>query len=258
MRQKIVAANWKMNLLPIEAAQLAKDVAEKSTSLLKANTSVVFGIPAINIHAVSAAVTQGAFNNVFLGAQNCHPAASGAFTGEISLTQLAYLGVSHIIIGHSERRTFFTESNEFIKQKVDAILAANAIPIFCCGEPLDIREAGNEVAFVTKQFDESIMHLSADEIQKVVIAYEPIWAIGTGVTASSQQAQDMHASLRNYLANKYGAEVANEITILYGGSCNASNAAELFAQPDIDGGLIGGAALKAETLMPIIEAMCNS
>jgi triosephosphate isomerase (TIM) len=258
MRQKIVAANWKMNLLPNEAAALAKDVAEQSIKILKPNCNVVLGMPATHFHAVRDVVPNSLHPQIFLGAQNCHPAASGAYTGELSLSQIAYFGVNHIIIGHSERRTYFAESNEFIKQKVDAILANNLTPIFCCGEPLNIREAGTEVAFVSKQFDESIMHLDAEAIQKVVIAYEPIWAIGTGVTASSAQAQEMHAALRHHLAHKYGVEVANNISILYGGSCNASNAAELFAQADIDGGLIGGAALKVDTFMPIVEAMCNS
>ncbi|MFM2388125.1 MAG: hypothetical protein RL660_2882 [Bacteroidota bacterium] len=253
MRKKIVAANWKMNLLPQEGSALVKQVLQDLPTL-QGHQHVVFAAPYTHLFAAQHAL-QGAGSNAHLAAQNCHTQANGAYTGEVSLPMLQSFGVSHVLVGHSERRQYNHESNDLLKQKVDVLLAAGVKPIFCCGEALDIREAGTQNQFVQTQIEESLFHLSAEDFSKVVIAYEPIWAIGTGVTASSAQAQDMHAHLRGLIAAKYGEQVAQDFTILYGGSCNASNAAELFAQSDIDGGLIGGAALKAETFLPIVQAM---
>jgi triosephosphate isomerase (TIM) len=252
MRKKLVAGNWKMNVLPSEAAALINSITSQIPSLAS-HQMVAFCVPSLAIAASKQAMPSQ--SNILLGAQNFYPKDNGAFTGEVSLPMLLDAGVQTVLIGHSERRGYFGESNAFLKEKVDATLQANMLPIFCCGEPLEIREANTEVEFVSTQIQDSLFHLSATDFQKVVIAYEPIWAIGTGKTASTEQAQQMHAAIRSKIAEQYGAEVADEITILYGGSCNASNAAELFSQPDVDGGLIGGAALKADTFLPIILAM---
>jgi triosephosphate isomerase len=254
MRKNIVAGNWKMNLTPAEGVALINEIATFNPAI-SGNNQVVFCVPFTHLSEVNKAVASWGNAKVLAGAQNCYYQPSGAYTGEISLDMLMACGVSAVIIGHSERRLYFAESNELLRLKVDAILAKQLMPIFCCGEPLEIRNANTQNDYVAAQLQESIFHLNAAEIIKVVIAYEPIWAIGTGVTASTQQAQDMHAFIRSLLADKYGADVANEITILYGGSCNAANAKELFSQADVDGGLIGGAALKAESFVTIINAM---
>ncbi|CAF3935868.1 unnamed protein product [Rotaria sp. Silwood1] len=180
---------------------------------------------------------------------------NGAYTGETSIEMLQSVGVNHIIIGHSERREYFNESNEILAAKVDLCLANNATPIFCCGEPLSVREANEQDAFVAKQLKESLFHLSAEQIVKVVIAYEPIWAIGTGKTATSQQAQDIQAFIRNEIAKQYSNDVTNEISILYGGSVKAANAKEIFGMPDVDGGLVGGASLVATEFNAIINSL---
>ena len=167
----------------------------------------------------------------------------------------ASVGVKHIVLGHSERREYFNESDAFLAEKTDAVLAIGSTPIFCCGEPLEIREAGTQNSFVEAQLKNSLFHLSADQITKVVIAYEPIWAIGTGKTASSEQAQEIHAYIRSVFAAKYGQEIADQISILYGGSVKAANAKEIFSQPDVDGGLVGGASLIATEFAAIINAL---
>ncbi len=254
MREKIVAGNWKMNVLPSETNTLIKSIIDQMPSLPK-NCHVVFGTPAISFANAKSAIEAGAKSNVWLGGQNFYPKSNGAYTGELSIPMLQDAGARAVIIGHSERRQYFAESNSFIKAKVDAALEANLLILFCCGEPLEVREAASEKDYVAQQLKESIFHLGAEVIASVVIAYEPIWAIGTGKTATTQQAQDMHAFIRSTIAAQYNHDVANKMVILYGGSCNASNAAELFSQPDVDGGLIGGASLKAETFVPIIEAM---
>ena len=248
-RQKIVAGNWKMNKTLAEGNELVRSVLAKN---LDAGTTVVFAAPFVNLTAV-AGLIHGK-KGLHLAAQNVHQEEKGAFTGEISADMLVAAGCGFAIIGHSERRQYFAETNAQLAQKVDISLKKGLKPIFCCGEPLAIREKGKHVAFVAKQLKESLFHLSDDEIKGFVIAYEPIWAIGTGVTASTEQAQEMHAALRKLLARKFGKRLAGGISILYGGSCNAQNAAELFAQPDIDGGLIGGASLKAEDFVAIINA----
>ena len=252
MRKQIAAANWKMNLNQQEAKDLLTNILDKLPNLTD-NQQVVFSVPAIYL---SNAVQQiGGISNVFVAAQNCHQNSNGAFTGEISAPMYSSVGVNHIVIGHSERREYFAESDALLAEKVNAVLANNSTPIFCCGEPLAIREAGTQNAFVETQLINSLFHLTPEQLLKVVIAYEPIWAIGTGKTASSAQAQEIHAFIRSVLATKYGADIANQISILYGGSVKAANAVELFSQPDVDGGLVGGASLIATEFTAIINAL---
>ena len=193
--------------------------------------------------------------NFHLAAQNCYHEEKGAYTGEVSVDMLASVGAEFVILGHSERRQYFKETNTMLARKVDLALAKGLRPIFCCGEPLQVREKDDHVGYVAKQLKKSLFHLQEHEFRKVVIAYEPIWAIGTGRTASTEQAQEMHAAIRVLLAKKYGKAVADDASILYGGSCNAQNAPELFRQPDVDGGLIGGASLKADDFAAIIAAL---
>ncbi|MFN4257370.1 MAG: triose-phosphate isomerase [Saprospiraceae bacterium] len=250
MRQQIVAGNWKMNKTLDEGTELVKSVLEKLGNL---RGLVVFAPPFVHLASVAAQIKGRP--GVHLAAQNCHQEEKGAFTGEVSADMLASVGAEFVILGHSERRQYFAESNALLAQKVDLVLKKGLRPIFCCGEPLEIREAGTHVAFVAEQLRESLFHLPESEFRKIVIAYEPIWAIGTGRTASSQQAQEMHAALRALLAQQYGQAVADDTPILYGGSCNAQNAAELFSQPDVDGGLIGGASLKADDFVAIVHSM---
>ncbi len=252
MRKQIAAANWKMNLNQQEAKDLLTNILDKLPKLTD-NQQVVFSVPALYI--LNAVQQIGGISNVFVAAQNCHQNTNGAYTGEISAPMYSSVGVNHIVIGHSERREYFAESDALLAEKVNAVLANNSIPIFCCGEPLSIREAGTQNVFVETQLINSLFHLSSVQILKVVIAYEPIWAIGTGKTASSAQAQEIHAFIRSVLATKYGADIANQISILYGGSVKAANAVELFSQPDVDGGLVGGASLIATEFTAIINAL---
>ncbi len=252
MRKKIVAGNWKMNKTASEAVALAAEVAELVKSEVPASVQVIMAPPALFISEVNKA-TEG-IANLSVSAQNCHEKASGAYTGEISASMLASAGVPYVILGHSERRQYFQESNAQLAAKVDAALENKLTPIFCCGESLELREGGDFLAFVAQQLTESLFHLNAEAFGQVVIAYEPIWAIGTGLTASSAQAQEMHAYLRQHIAGKYGQAVADACSILYGGSCNAQNAAELFACADVDGGLIGGASLKASDFITIAKS----
>ena len=250
-RQLIVAGNWKMNKEFQEGVELASSIAAARPGA--ENHLVIMATPFIHLHAVSEIVKDAPY--VKLAAQNCHQEASGAFTGEVSVGMLQSVGVEYIIIGHSERREYFNESHELLASKTIRTLAAGMTPIFCCGEALAIREAGTHVDFVAQQLKESLFDLSAEDFQKIVIAYEPIWAIGTGVTASPQQAQDMHREIRQLIAQQYGAEIADATTILYGGSVKPANAKELFGQPDVDGGLVGGASLNAEGFLEIVKAL---
>lgn len=252
MRKQIAAANWKMNLSISEASTLLDQLIAASPNLA-ANQEAVFAVPAIYIPLATQKLA--GMNHVYVAAQNCHPKANGAYTGEISAPMLASVGVKHIVLGHSERRAYFNESDAFLAEKTDAVLAAGSTPIFCCGEPLEIREAGTQNSFVETQLKNSLFHLSANQITKVVIAYEPIWAIGTGKTASSDQAQEIHAYIRSVFAAKYGQDIADQISILYGGSVKAANAREIFSQPDVDGGLVGGASLIATEFTAIINAL---
>ena len=193
-------------------------------------------------------------DGLYTAAQNCHQMDAGAYTGEISASMLQSIGVEYVIIGHSERREYFGETNELLAEKVVAALNHGLQPIFCCGEPLSIREAEDQEAYVTNQLTASLFHLSADNLKQIVIAYEPIWAIGTGKTASAAQAQEMHAFIRNLFKERYSEQVADDLTILYGGSVKPNNAKEIFSKPDVDGGLIGGASLKAEDFFAIVNA----
>jgi len=252
MRKQIAAANWKMNLSLAQGETLLNELVASSNSL-GANQEAIFAVPAIYIPLALAKLANKP--NVFVAAQNCHQKESGAYTGEVSASMLESIGVKHIIVGHSERREYFAESDALLAEKVNAILSIHSTPIFCCGEPLSIREAETQNAFVEAQLKNSLFHLSAEAIVKVVIAYEPIWAIGTGKTATSAQAQDIHAYIRSCFASQYGEAIANEISILYGGSVKASNAKEIFSQPDVDGGLVGGASLVATEFTAIINAL---
>ncbi len=249
MRKKIVAGNWKMNNTLEEGVILASEIVNMVADELNDDVKMILCTPSIHLSSVSKII--GDAEKVSLGAQNCNDQLKGAYTGEISVSMLNSVGVEYVILGHSERREYFSESNEFLAKKVDTVLEAGLTPIFCCGETLEIREKGEHFDFVTNQLTESLFHLSVEDFKKLVIAYEPIWAIGTGVTASKEQAQEMHEKLRAHLADKYGADVAEGISILYGGSCNPKNATELFAQKDIDGGLIGGASLKSRDFVDI-------
>ena len=252
MRKQIAAANWKMNLTLQQGEQLINDLLSKPHDL-KENQLAVFAVPAP--YLMMAQEKLGTKNRVAVAAQNCYSKKSGAYTGEISVEMLNSIGVKYVVLGHSERREYFNEDNAMLASKVNIALAYNIQPIFCCGEALAIREAETQNEFVGKQLAESLFHLSADELQKVIIAYEPIWAIGTGKTASSQQAQDMHQHIRQVLAKQYGELVANNISILYGGSVKGNNAVELFAQPDVDGGLVGGASLNATEFTAIMNGL---
>ena len=225
-----------MNLCENEAIQLAKEVAEINV----ANAEVVIFPPAIFIPTLKKLNL-----NVKIGSQNFFPKDKGAFTGEISITQLKEAGVTYVLVGHSERRSILKEDNAFLKEKVNAALEQGILVIFCCGEELAIREQGTENEFVKSQLIESLFHLTPEQIVHTTIAYEPIWAIGTGLTATAAQAEAMHLFIRETLTTQYSSEIADSISILYGGSCNPSNAKELFANPNVDGGLIGGAALKS-------------
>jgi len=252
MRKQIAAANWKMNLSLTEAETLLNELLATDHTIAD-NQEAIFAVPAIYIPLATQKLTGK--KNVFVAAQNCHQKAAGAYTGELSASMLASVGVKHIVLGHSERREYFNESDALLAEKVDAVLAINSTPIFCCGEPLSIREAGTQNNFVETQLKNSLFHLNADQITKVVIAYEPIWAIGTGKTATSEQAQEIHAYIRSVFATKYGQSIADQISILYGGSVKAANAVELFSQNDVDGGLVGGASLIANEFAAIINAL---
>lgn len=235
-----------MNLLPDEALELYTQV----NADLRADDCEVLVFPP----ALYARDLIGQQGTVPVGVQNFHPSENGAFTGEISISQVSASGVKHALIGHSERRMIFGESNEFLKDKINAALAHAVTPIVCCGETLAHRDAGTHLEFVCSQLMETIGHLSAEELSSCIVAYEPIWAIGTGRTASSEQAQEMHKHIRTWIARHFGNESADSLSILYGGSCNASNASELFACPDVDGGLIGGASLDAASFLKIARA----
>ncbi|NMM47071.1 triose-phosphate isomerase [Marinigracilibium pacificum] len=252
MRKKIVAGNWKMNLLPEEGKILTSEIVNMAADEVPGDVTLVICPPYIHLDNVRKLI--GDQDKVFMGAQNCHSEDSGAYTGEISAPMLKAMGAKYVILGHSERREYFSESDEFLAKKTDKVLSEGLTPIFCCGESLEQREGGDFVEFVTGQLTNSLFHLSAEEFSKIVIAYEPIWAIGTGLTASPEQAQEMHAAIRKHIAGKYGEEIANNISILYGGSCKPDNAKEIFACADVDGGLIGGASLKSRDFVDIAKS----
>lgn len=252
MRKQIVAGNWKMNKTAEEALILASEVVNMVKDEVNTDVQVIIAPPALYLSTLQK-YTETALN-IGIAAQNCSNKASGAYTGEISASMLKSIGVTHVILGHSERRQYFNETNEQLAEKVNIVLENGLTPIFCCGETLELRQGGDFLAFVASQLTDSLFHLSDEDFAKVVIAYEPIWAIGTGLTASSEQAQEMHAYLRGHLATKYGQEAADNTSILYGGSCNEKNAPELFACADVDGGLIGGASLKSREFTNIAKS----
>ena len=251
MRKNIVAGNWKMNTTVAEGVQLAKEVNEAVAAAGELKCDVVIGVPFTHLTAVKDVID---IEKVGLSAENCANKEKGAYTGEVSAAMVASTGANYVILGHSERREYYNETPEILKEKVDLALANGLKIIFCCGESLELRNAGTYEEFIKAELKDSLFHLSAEEFANIVIAYEPIWAIGTGVTATSDQAEEVHAFIRSFLAEKYGETVANDTTVLYGGSCKPSNAPELFAKPNIDGGLIGGASLKAADFMGIVTA----
>ena len=250
MRKNIVAGNWKMNTTLQEGVQLAKEVNESLKSF-KANCGVVIAVPFTHLASINDVIDK---NLLGLGAENCANKVSGAFTGEVSAAMVASTGANYVILGHSERRQFYGETSETLKEKVALALENGLTPIFCIGEVLEEREANVHFDVVKRQVEEALFELSAEDFSKLVLAYEPVWAIGTGKTATDDQAEEMHAFIRNTIAEKYGKEIADNTTILYGGSCKPSNAAQLFAKPNVDGGLIGGASLKSESFIDIVKA----
>ncbi len=249
MRKNIVAGNWKMNTTVPEGVTLAHAVEAAVYNAKDLKCEVIVGVPFTHLTAVKDVIS-----NVKLAAENCADHKSGAYTGEVSAAMVASTGAEYVILGHSERRGYYNETIEILKEKVDLALANGLKVIFCCGESLDERKAGTHFDVIKNEIEGSLFHLTHEQFANIVIAYEPIWAIGTGETATAEQAQEIHAFIRALLAEKYGAQIADDTTILYGGSCKPSNAAELFAKPDIDGGLIGGASLKAEDFMGIVTA----
>jgi triosephosphate isomerase len=252
MRRQIAAANWKMNLTSQQGAALLKTIVTTPITL-RDDQFAVFAVPFPYLEMATDTIQHK--KNFAIAAQNCSNKKSGAYTGEVSGEMLKSIDVVYCIIGHSERREYFSESNQMLAEKLDICLSNSITPIFCCGEALKTREENIQNAFVENQLRESLFHLGPEAVQKIVIAYEPIWAIGTGKTASTAQAQEMHAHIRSVLKNQYGAQVAESIPILYGGSVKASNAGELFASKDVDGGLVGGASLVATEFVEIIKAL---
>ncbi len=256
MRKKIVAGNWKMNL-DLEggrklAAEICAMIKEKPLAQLPGSPEVAFFPPFVFITEILKA-SEGTVG-VSVGSQNIHQLEKGAYTGEVAATMVKSCGATQTLIGHSERRAYFHEDDALLAKKVEQALNNGLTPVFCCGEVLPEREAGNHFKVVKEQIEKGLFWLEKEPFEKVVIAYEPVWAIGTGVTASPEQAQEMHAFIRQIMAEKYGKGTAENVSVLYGGSCNAQNAKELFSQPDVDGGLIGGASLKAADFFAIISS----
>ncbi|MGN0228587.1 MAG: triose-phosphate isomerase [Muribaculaceae bacterium] len=249
MRKNIVAGNWKMNTTVPEGVKLAKEV-NAALEGITAKCDVVIGVPFTHLTAVKAVIGE----KLGLSAENCADKVKGAYTGEVSAAMVASTGATYVILGHSERRQYYGETAETLKDKVALALENGLTPIFCIGEVLEERENGTYFDVIKAQVADSLFQLSAEDFGKIVLAYEPVWAIGTGKTATADQAQEIHAFIRGLIAEKYGAQVADDTTILYGGSCKPSNAKELFEKPDVDGGLIGGAALDAESFMGIVTA----
>jgi triosephosphate isomerase len=251
MRKKIVVGNWKMNLNIQEGADLVKDVLNRCS--INNRLEIVFASSFVHLFELSKLCSDS--KNVFFASQDCSANEKGSFTGEVSALMIASCGAKYVILGHSERRENFNETNRLIKLKVNQVFNQNMEIIFCCGESLDQRKRGVHFELIKSQITESLFHLPKDKFSKVVIAYEPIWAIGTGVTASPEQAQEIHAFVREIIAIKFGTRIAQDISIIYGGSCNPSNSRDLFHQKDIDGGLIGGASLNADNFMKIMDSL---
>jgi triosephosphate isomerase len=252
MRKQLVAGNWKMNKDLDEGSTLASEIVNMVADEVRDNVGVILAPPFVHLTRVGSLIRSEA--RISLAAQNCSEYEKGAYTGEVSAAMLASAGVNYVILGHSERREYFGETNEQLARKVDEVLNHGLQPIFCCGESLEIRERGDYAEYVCQQLKESLFHLSEEQMRKIVLAYEPIWAIGTGKTASSEQAQEMHHAIRSFISDKFGKDLADDLTILYGGSCKPSNAPELFACADVDGGLIGGASLSSRDFVDIIKS----
>ena len=250
MRKRIVAGNWKMNTSLQDGLVLAKRLNE----ILKDKTiycDVIICVPFTHLASIVTAIDT---NRIGVASQNVADKVSGAFTGEVSSAMIVSTGAKYAILGHSERRTYYHETGTLLKTKVELALSNGLTPIFCIGEVLAERETGTHFEIIETQLNESLFDLTTENFSKLILAYEPVWAIGTGKTATAAQAQEMHAFIRHIIAAKYGTEIAESVSILYGGSCNAGNAKELFANSDVDGGLIGGASLSVENFLPIIEA----
>lgn len=248
-RKKIIAGNWKMNTNLAEGRELASALAN---SVKDTEAIVILGTPFISLESIGKIIESN--EHIHLAAQNCHQEKSGAYTGETSVEMLKSVGCEYVILGHSERREYYNESDELIKSKMEIVLANDLLPIFCCGEQLPSREAGEQEKVVGDQIKNALFAMTPEQMKNIVIAYEPVWAIGTGVTASPEQAQDMHAFIRGLIQSKFGADIAESTSILYGGSVKPANATELFSKPDVDGGLVGGASLKADMFQGIIDA----
>lgn len=253
MRRKIVAGNWKMNKTLDDALDLVQDLTEMLTDEILGETDVIIAPPSVLLSDVVEDLWD--VDYISVAAQNCHHELQGAYTGEISAPMIASMEADAVIVGHSERRQYFGETDALIAQKIDRCFESDLVPIYCCGETLEERKSGQHFEVVRNQMTAALGHLSDEQMMDVVIAYEPVWAIGTGETATPEQAQEMHAFIREHLSVIFNADVADEVSILYGGSCKPSNAKELFSQPDVDGGLIGGASLVAEDFVAIVEAM---
>lgn len=250
MRKNIVAGNWKMNTTLQEGVELAKEV-NAALEGVEPKCDVIICVPFTHLATINGVINT---NKLGLGAENCADHLKGAYTGEVSAPMVASTGAKYVILGHSERRQYYGENNETLKEKVNLALENGLTPIFCIGEVLEERENGTFFDVVKGQIEGALFDLSAEDFSKLILAYEPVWAIGTGKTATADQAEEIHAFIRSVIAEKYGKEIADNTSILYGGSCKPSNAAELFAKPDVDGGLIGGAALKAADFMGIVTA----
>jgi len=252
MRKQIAAANWKMNLTHEQGIKLSTEILSGNIDL-KENHEVVFGVPFPYLLSIKEKIKSK--QNYFVAVQNCYFQKSGAYTGEVSAEMLSSIGTDYVIIGHSERREYFNENHQMLAEKINLCFLNNLKPIFCCGEPLSVREANEQNDYVATQLKESLFHLTNEQLTNFVIAYEPIWAIGTGKTASSAQAQEMHAHIRKIMATQYSDEIAESISILYGGSVKANNAKEIFGEKDVDGGLVGGASLVASEFIEIIKSL---
>ena len=252
MRKQIAAANWKMNL-SLEQAETLVDQLIAGGSSVSANQEVLLAVPFPYLLTVKNKISQQ--SNVFVAAQNCAATKNGAFTGEVSAEMLKGMDITYVVIGHSERREYYHEDNKTLADKVNLALEYGVKPVFCCGEPLSVREADTQNSFVETQLKESLFHLDKEQLRNFIIAYEPIWAIGTGKTASSDQAQEMHAHIRSVIAAYAGKEIADTVSILYGGSVKAANAVDIFGKEDVDGGLVGGASLVANEFIAIINSL---
>ncbi len=253
MRKQIAAANWKMNLTEQEGIDLISAIATDKSIELSDEQVAVFAVPFPYLSTIKKHTD--AANNFFVAAQNCAAEKAGAYTGEVSAQMLQSIGIKYVVIGHSERREYYNETSNVLVKKIEVALQNNLTVIFCCGEPLQIREASTQNEHIANQLAEGLFNLTEEQLQNIVIAYEPIWAIGTGKTATSDEAQQMHAHIRATLAAKYGNDVANNTSILYGGSVKGTNAAEIFGKPDVDGGLVGGASLVATEFITIINSL---